>query len=380
MALDSLRLVAELADQLGNQVNAEQLWTPIDAVTARAGLDALAFVSLTTKFCFHSFSMPEYATGYTVVAAVTLVATLLIHANQRSHDSAACVQLQFLNLIITSRDIAHTFVRPCAKYWPDERFWNVLLSFGAVTIPGCVDVIGRWARLGSADPHLVAVIGLACALTSVGIPMWGRLKKYQLGPAHERIEGRLTSAGTVLIFSGYNAVVEEVMYRGVYLQALIHHHPDPSTASSIVGPMAGVALSLALCVYMRVPEQLMRQNTSTPWQQQDIGILAVVGAGSAALIFFGWTYDTHGVLTFHNSLGIMVQAFVFGEGHRVGGLPQGKQGMVMLMAWAAGLGMLRLLCDGLGLIYVAHVFGDATIGFLILYICLLYTSPSPRDS
>jgi len=349
----------------------------MDHATSRALLDALAYVSLTAKFTFHSFEMNPDGTfsdkitnTHSMVTMATTLCAFCIHTLAPSDDSAAGIQLHVLNALITSPWVINNVIKLLTKLWPDMRVFSVLLSFFTLLIPGCGSMHNTWAQVGSFETYLVIFTACGCVATTVGLVLWGVMKNYQLGPAHARMEKQMTSAPKIVILSGYNAVVEEVMYRGIYLNALMHHHHTEVTNISLLGPLLGVAASAALCVHMDVWSKLMKQNTSDPWRLQtlDIGIIVMLVIGSILATKFAAAYDTHHLLNLHTILGILAQAFVFAEGHRVGGLPQGKQGFLMLFAWASALGMERILSGGMGLIWVAHILGDSTLGFLILWI------------
>merc|ERR1711865_539414 len=309
-------------------------------------------------------------TSHSMVTMFTTICALAIHLVAPSADSAAGMQLHLLNAIITSPWIINNIIKRLTQFWPDGRVFSVALSFSVLLIPGCGSVYKTWVRVGSFETYLLVFTACGCVATSVGLVLWGVMKNYQLGPAHARMEKQMTSAPKIVILSGYNAVVEEVMYRGIYLNALMHHHHTEVTNISLLGPLLGVAASAALCVHMDVWSKLMKQNTSDPWRLQtlDIGIIVMLVIGSILATKFAAAYDTHHLLNLHTILGILARAFVFAEGHRVGGLPQGKQGFLMLFAWASALGMERILSGGMGLIWVAHILGDSTLGFLILWI------------
>jgi len=349
----------------------------LDHTTSRVLLDVLAYVSLTAKFTFHSFEMGkdgntfgDLNTSHSMVTMCTALCALAIHLVAPSDDSAAGMQLHLLNAIITSPWIITNIIKRLTNFWPDGRVFSVALSFCALLIPGCGSVYKTWVRVGSFETYLLVFTACGCVGTTVGLVIWGIMKNYQLGPAHERMEKQMTSAPKIIILSGYNAVVEEVMYRGIYLCALMHHQPTEVTSFTLMGPGVGLLMSAALCLHLDVWNKLMQQNTSEPWRLQslDIAIVLMIVLGSIIIVKFAAVYDTKHLLNFHTALGILVQAFVFAEGHRVGGLPQGKQGMLMLFAWASTLGMERLLSDGMLLIWFVHILGDSTIGFLILWI------------
>merc|ERR1711865_1179856 len=279
----------------------------MDHATSRALLDALAYVSLTAKFTFHSFEMNPDGTfsdkitnTHSMVTMATTLCAFCIHTLAPSDDSAAGIQLHVLNALITSPWVINNVIKLLTQFWPDGRVFSVALSFSALLIPGCGSMHNTWAQVGSFETYLLVFTACGCVATSVGLVMWGIMKNYQLGPAHARMEKQMTSAPKIIILSGYNAVVEEVMYRGIYLCALMHHQPSEVTAFTLMGPAIGLLLSAALCLHLDVWNKLMKQNTSEPWRLQslDIAIILMIVLGSIIMIKFAAVYDTRHLLHF----------------------------------------------------------------------------------
>ena len=120
----------------------------LDHITSRVLLDALAYVSLTAKFTFHSFEMGKDGntfgdlntshsmcptprpTAHTYACCVrvtmfTTICALAIHLVAPSADSAAGMQLHLLNAIITSPWIINNIIKRLTQFWPDGRVFSV---------------------------------------------------------------------------------------------------------------------------------------------------------------------------------------------------------------------------------------------------------------
>jgi len=209
--------------------------------------------------------------------------------------------------------------------------------------------------------------------TSTGLCIRAKLRAWDFGPAHGKAEQMFTSPAVILVLSMYNAALEEAMFRGVIMNALVHatvpEAPLPTLSASFCGPCIGSVAVVVLCNRLGLFAQFRSQCSHKTWNSQtgfDAGLGTVVVMGGLMALYmhcFGGT-----PLSSQQVLATLIQAFVFAELHRLGGLPPGQHGFAMLFVWAAALGFLRLQAGGMLLVFLAHVCGDVTIGMLILFV------------
>merc|ERR1712070_1077116 len=160
------------------------------------------------------------------------------------------------------------------------------------------------------------------------------------------------------------------MYRGVILSALVHDTMLEVQGNSVIealcGPGLGLVFTLVLCAKLGLAQAFRRQCNDDTWESGgiDSGLFVIVTLGGmvAWVILSG----AEKALTANQVCATLTQSISFAEMHRRAGLPPGLQGVAMLFVWATALGFLKLRTGGLFLVFVAHVWGDATIGVLLL--------------
>mmetsp|Transcript_20064 Transcript_20064/g.80037 ORF Transcript_20064/g.80037 Transcript_20064/m.80037 type:complete len:351 (+) Transcript_20064:1214-2266(+) len=180
-----------------------------------------------------------------------------------------------------------------------------------------------WALSDStmAPPSLQALVAGVLAVPTAGaLVAWSRLVVREDHGVLQDWLGPALGLRTLPLFALLNALVEELEFRGIILQALrrgsrplVSPTPPPSGRSA-----TGAAL-----------------------------IDFVVGGSHATLA------------------AVALQAVLFGAQHAVGGFPNGAVGCVLVTLWGFVLGALRVAFGGLLAGYAVHVVADATIGLLI---------------
>merc|ERR1711998_782588 len=119
------------------------------------------------------------------------------------------------------------------RFFPDARIFSLCMAFSVLVIPGCPAALGKWAAVGSLNTPLLIFSAVGIAFTLAGLTIWAFVRNHNWGRAQGRAEKMMSSVPAVGVvgISSYNAIIEEVMYRGIYLAALMHHVPVTNTVT-----------------------------------------------------------------------------------------------------------------------------------------------------
>ncbi|GAB5357272.1 hypothetical protein AAMO2058_000359900, partial [Amorphochlora amoebiformis] len=163
---------------------------------------------------------------------------------------------------------------------------------------------------GFLDVESVVFSVILTVITVIALICWSLSVKGEHGEIQDLYGPSLSNPMRILVFGLFNAIMEEIEFRGLMIASL---YPNPIQESE-----AGYPLSFSK-------------------------ILA----------------SSEGVIA------VSIQCILFGFDHALNGFPTGPSGFVLSAGWAFALGLLRLKSNGIALTYIIHVIADVTIGFLI---------------
>jgi membrane protease YdiL (CAAX protease family) len=147
-----------------------------------------------------------------------------------------------------------------------------------------------------------------------------------------RLHGPILATTVVIVLLSSTALV---LYQFLF-------HPDLSGLAALLPIYAGIPLLLTGAVF------------------------AVGNAALEEVIFRGVLQDALASQV-GQTAGVAVQAIVFGLGH-ARGYPPGEMGVVLAGLYGLMLGVLREWSGGLAVAFVAHVFADATIYAIVVFV------------